>query len=500
MMKRRDFLLKSAQAGGAVLAAGLGGPAALAATGGRIVIPARAAGNTVAQTIVGLSYETDNLRDPRFFAASNTGLVESFKRLNPNGVLRLGGNTSDLATPAGFDGPLPVLHPLYRDRERIQPYYDVSPEAIDALAGFLDATGWRVIFGLNLRAGSPELVARFAAMARSRLGPRLLAIQLGNEANNYFKTYEDYKAAWDRVGAPLGRNGIAGPDSGANTDWVQRFGAEVPESLLLSRHYYREAAERGSLADILLHDDEFDREVAALADAARSHRHGFWLTETNSYYRGGRDGVSNAFASALWGLDYTLSAAFNGATGVCFQGGPRRSIESSLEGHNTGGRRSEAGADALLARIEAAASNYSPIGGDLDTGFAPRPLYYGLLCAQLLAGGRFHLLESANPLPGVRVYATEHGDGLRIVAINTSPTQARKLGFAGLRARAQVHAAPLQAPSLDARQSLKFGEDDRTLAPGTAWSLRYRSMPKVARDGTLDLALPAGSAVLLHAS
>lgn len=497
MMDRRDFLLKSARAGGAVLAAGLAGPAAHAAAAARIVIPAQAAGATVAQTIVGLSYETDNLRDPRFFAASNTGLVDSFKRLNPNGVLRLGGNTSDLAKPAGFDGPLPVLHPLYRDKARIQPYYDVSAEAIDALAGFLDATGWRVIFGINLRAGSPELVAQFAAMVRSRLGPRLLAIQLGNEANNYFKTYEDYKAAWDRVGAPLGRNGIAGPDSGANTDWVQRFGAEVPEALLLSRHYYREAAENGSLADILRHDDEFDREVATLADAARSHRHGFWLTETNSYYRGGRDGVSNTFASALWGLDYTLSAAFNGATGVCFQGGPRRSIESSLEGHNTGGRGGDAGNP--LAKIEAAASNYSPIGGDLETGFAPRPLYYGLLCAQQLAGGRFHVLEHANPLPGVRVYAIAHADGVRIVAINTG-AEARKLGFGGLPRRARVQAAPLHAPAIDARYAMAFGEDDHALAPGTAWSLRYRTMTPVTRNGTFDLALPAGSAVLLHLS
>lgn len=498
MMKRRDFLLKSAQAGGAVFAAGLAGPAALAAAGGRIVIPAQADSATVAQTIVGLSYETDNLRDPRFFAASNTGLVDSFKRLNPNGVLRLGGNTSDLAKPAGFDGPLPVLHPLYRDRARIQPYYEVSPEAIDALAGFLDATGWRVIFGINLRAGSPELAAQFAAMVRTRLGPRLLAIQLGNEANNYFKHYEDYKAEWDRVSAPLGRNGIAGPDSGANTDWVQRFGADVPQALLLSRHYYREAAENGSLADILKHDDEFDGEVATLADAARSHRHGFWLTETNSYYRGGRDGVSNTFASALWGLDYTLSAAFNGATGVCFQGGPRRSIESSLEGHNTGDRH--AVEDNPLAKIEAAASNYSPIGGDLDTGFAPRPLYYGLLCAQQLAGGRFHALDQGKLQPGVRVYATSHDDGMRIVAINASQNEARKLGFAGLRAKAGVKAAPLRAPAIDARYALAFGEGENALATGTAWSLRYRSMQAVGRDGTFDLALPAGSAILLHVS
>jgi hypothetical protein len=495
MLKRRSFIQ-----GMAAMALPLASSARALPTA-RIAMPARAAGPAVPHTIVSLSYETDNLREPRFFAAANTGLVDAFRRLNPHGVLRLGGNTSDLARPAGFDAPLPVLHPLYRNRERIQPYYDVTPAALDALAGFLDATGWKLIFGIDMRADSPELAAAYARMVRARLGSRLLAIQVGNEANNYFKTYAGYKAAWDRIAGPLGRTDIAGPDSGANTDWVQRFGHDVPESVLLSRHYYREAAERGSLGDILQHDGGFDREIATLARAARRHRHGFWLTETNSYYRGGRDGVSNAFASALWGLDFTLSAAFHGATGVCFQGGPRRSIESSLEGIDTGGRGAGGDGDGdIVARIEAAASNYSPIGGDLDTGFAPRPLYYGLLCAQLLAGGRFYELERADPLPGVRVYATAHGDGTRIVAINTSADTPRVLGFSGLPPRARVRAAPLRAPGLDARHALAFGADDRTLAPGTDWTLRFQDMPPVTRDGTLDFTLQAGSALLLHTS
>jgi hypothetical protein len=471
-------------------AAALALPAGAGAAPARIALPARATGRVVPSTIVGLSYETDVLRDPRFFAASNTALVALFRRVNPDGVLRLGGNTSDLALPAGFAGPLPVLHPLYRHRERVQPYYAVPDDALTALAGFLDATGWKVIFGLNLRADSAPLVAAYAARVRAALGPRLLALQIGNEANNYCKTYADYKSAWDRVAGPIDHGDVAGPDSGANTDWVQAFGHDVRAAPLLSRHYYREAAEHGSLDDILRHDADFDRDVALLAGAAGGHRHGFWLTETNSYYRGGRAGVSDAFVSALWGLDFTLSAAYHGAAGVCFQGGPRGSIESSLEGHDTGGRGA--------GGIAAASSNYSPIGGDLTTGFAPRPLYYGLLCARLLAGGRFHALDTAALLPDVRMYATAHDDGTRIVAINASRTDARQLRVARLPARAAVRAAPLAAPGVAARAALVFGTDDRTLVPGTDWSLRYRALPPVPPDGVLDVALPAGSAMLLH--
>jgi hypothetical protein len=462
----------------------------------RIIIPRETTGATVAPTLASLSYETDNLVDPNFFAATNTGLVAMFKKLNPQGVLRLGGNTSDLARPAGFTGKLPVLHPLYREKHRVQPYYDVTPQALTALAGFLDATGWKVIFGLNMRADSPELVATFAKMARDRLGSRILALQIGNEANNYFKTYEAYKAAWDRLSAPIGRADIAGPDSGANTDWVQRFSRDVPDAVLLSRHYYREAAERGSLQDILRHDAEFDREIATCAQAGRRHKHGFWLTETNSYYRGGLDGVSNAFAAALWGLDYILSAAFNGTTGVCLQGGPRKSIESSLEGHGTGGK----GRDVkdVIGRIDAVTANYSPIGGDLSTGFAARPIFYGALAAQQFANSRFHILERSDGDGELRVFAASGDDGMRIAIINASPNQARTLSLSGLVAGAKVESAPLTAPSLTSRDKLGFGVDDRTLTPNAPWSLRYRTLRAVNGKGTIDLSVPAGSAMLLR--
>lgn len=44
---------------------------------------------------LGLSYETVQLADPSFFAADNRELVSLFKALSPNGVLRLGGNSSE---------------------------------------------------------------------------------------------------------------------------------------------------------------------------------------------------------------------------------------------------------------------------------------------------------------------------------------------------------------------------------------------------------------------
>ena len=46
---------------------------------------------------VGLSYEVQQLSDPAFFSAQNSGLIREFKALSSTGVLRLGGNTSEFA-------------------------------------------------------------------------------------------------------------------------------------------------------------------------------------------------------------------------------------------------------------------------------------------------------------------------------------------------------------------------------------------------------------------
>lgn len=352
----------------------------------RISLPRRALGPEIPQSLSSLSYETVNLTDPEFFSPTNRDLIAAFRRLNPNGVLRLGGNTTDRAIFEGFDGVLPVLHPLHFNKGRIQPYYGVSELAIERLAGFLDATGWRVIFGINLRADSSALAAHMRDVAVKKLGDRLLAFQIGNEANNFYNSYDAYFERWKAVQDSQVWLKIAGPDSGANTDWVERFSTDIPQSILLSRHYYRGPAPDGSLADVLKHDSSFEAELASLMPAATRHPMGLWLTETNSYYYGGLDGVSNAFASTLWGLNFMLSAASVGLRGLCFHGGPRSAIDNSLEGFRTS--RTEGANLEVAAARRLAASNYSPISGDMQVGFGPTPLFHAMHCVTQLAGAR----------------------------------------------------------------------------------------------------------------
>jgi hypothetical protein len=60
-------------------------------------IPKEATGPHMPIDFVGLSYEVQQLADPSFFSAQNSGLIHDFKALSSTGVLRLGGNTSEFA-------------------------------------------------------------------------------------------------------------------------------------------------------------------------------------------------------------------------------------------------------------------------------------------------------------------------------------------------------------------------------------------------------------------
>jgi hypothetical protein len=67
----------------------------------------------------GLSYEAAQLANPSFFSAENKALIEMFRRLGPQGVLRIGGGTSEFTVftteePAG-PPPFDAVGP---DRQR----------------------------------------------------------------------------------------------------------------------------------------------------------------------------------------------------------------------------------------------------------------------------------------------------------------------------------------------------------------------------------------------
>jgi hypothetical protein len=158
-------------------------------------IPKDATGPHMPIDFVGLSYEVQQLADPSFFSAQNSGLIREFKALSSTGVLRLGGNTSEFAYwKPKPDSPEPE-HPQVREvvGEPKARYYALTIEAVRDLAEFLQSTGWTCVYGTGMGTNTPGRAAEEAVFVAETLGDRLQYFQIGNEADLFDRHLRDPK-------------------------------------------------------------------------------------------------------------------------------------------------------------------------------------------------------------------------------------------------------------------------------------------------------------------
>ncbi len=299
-------------------------------------IPAEADGPQMPPDFVGLSYEVQQLVDPSFFSAKNSGLIRAFRDLFPRGVLRLGGNTSEFGywkpTP---DSPEPE-HPKIREviGEPKASYYPVTAEAVRNLAEFLKATGWNCIYGIGMGTNTPALAAEQAVFVSRTLGERLQYFQIGNEVDMFDRHLRDpktwsartYLAEWlamaRAVAARVPDAKFGMPDVASDVRWLTEIAAEWPKIenpphvTTLTHHYYFGGPATNPAVNIpnLLMAATMAKvqRTADTATAAADTMHArVRMTEGNTCYRGGKPGVSDVFAAALWSADYSLLLASN---------------------------------------------------------------------------------------------------------------------------------------------------------------------------------------------
>ena len=444
-MRRRDLLLCMSSV--ALYGAHAFGQATAAPPLRLTVSPQRVIGS-IPENFMGLSYESAVLSDPSFFAGSNAELVAFFRRLGSAGVLRLGGNTSAYTewtpdahggAPGAEDLPGPDTGGKRPARRA------VTPEAIRNLRGFADATGWTVIYGLNLATASPESAAREARAVMDALGPKLIAFQIGNEPDLFHKNgvrppdygFDQYADEWLRyaaaVRASVPNAVFAGPDIAGQDAWLagfaQRFGGNVR---LLSDHYYAEGPPDDPAMTIAYLLAPGNRRLASLLAGIKQARAAapetpFRLTETNSCYKGGKTGVSNTFASALWGAELMGELAIAGVSGVNFHGG----------GHGL----------------------YTPISGTRANGFEARPLYYGmLLFAQAGSGALVACaLDAPGSAPPVSAFCVKSANGaLRVLLFNKGDAD-RIVNIDPGRPMRVERLLRLIAPALDSTDGVTLG-------------------------------------------
>src|ERR1700726_1045188 len=299
-------------------------------------IPRDATGPHMPIDFVGLSYEVRQLADPTFFSAQNSGLIREFKALSLTGVLRLGGNTSEFAYwKPKPDSPEPE-HPQVREvvGEPKAQYYAVTPQAVRNLAEFLQATGWTCVYGIGMGTNTPARAAEEAIFVAETLGDRLQYFQIGNEADLFDRHLRDpqtwsaktYLQEWlslsraIAVRVPAAKFGM--PDVAGAVSWLTESADQwasvqsPPQVTTLTHHYYFGGPATNPEVNIpnLLKPATMQKvqNTANIATAAAGKIGArVRMTEGNTCYRGGKPGVSDVFAAALWSADYSLRLANN---------------------------------------------------------------------------------------------------------------------------------------------------------------------------------------------
>ncbi len=430
--------------------------------------------NTIlSANFIGLGYEMSSAARLGLLSTRNEPYVRLLRNLGPGGVLRFGGIVAD------FTSYVPDGEFAAEAKHTV-----VTGGSLRQLRGFLDATGWSTIWSVNFGRGSlDEAIAEARDVSRI-LGPKLLAIELGNEVENYGHgtaplrpppySYDTYRAEYTRwrtamLAAVPGLR-FAAPDSAASVEWVERMAADAHahtpgDVQLLTTHYYRGGQKLGTAGQLLQPDAELKSNLVRLREASRKSGIPWRMCETNSFYGGGRPGVSDTLAGALWTLDYMLLLAQYGCAGV--------NIETGVN---------------QLGFI----SSYSPVqddGAGRNTAGAP---YYGMLAFAVAAAGVSNVF-AVEPLgggTGVTAYALGSGERVRsVVLINKSADANARVSLAGLHMHGAT-AMRLTGPSLDSKTGVTFG--------GAAVAVNGEWTPGRTEPVAGDVLVPPGNAVVIR--
>lgn len=371
---------------------------------------------------------------------------------------------------------------------------------IAAIARVTHDLNAELMLGINLEADNPRLAGVEARALVNGIGGRFIrSLQIGNEPSLYssFPYYRtssgqhifsraltwgvpDYLGQYRVIRQALPRVPLSGPDLG-DAYWMgQLDGILRAEPRIFEVTFHRYAGNRcyglprtqyyASVANLLGRADSegLAASIAPYVGIANAHGDGLRVDELNTEACGGKAGVSDTFASALWMLDALFAMAGAGADGVNIQTYPSASYRlfSFVRRHHR-----------WSARV--------------------LPDYYGLLMFAQAAPPGAELLHIwgrvADPL---RVWATRAGATTRVMLINDSESASYR--FRVLAPRGVASVTRLQAPSAFARGHVSLGGESfgaRTttgLLEGASTLTQVRS-----RHGAYTLRLSPASAALL---
>jgi hypothetical protein len=479
-MNRRTFLTRSAGlVSAAITPSSFTGALQVASSEPRVRVTLDP-GKTLAvipSDFMGLGYEISSVARLGLLSAHNSVYVQLVRTLGTNGVIRVGGNTADYASYSATG--------QVRSSPEGKAGSVVNDFVLRDLGSFLDATGWKLIWALNLGTGSMEnAIAEAKAVAAASKG-NLLAFEIGNEPDLFPRreghrhadySYDDYLREYrtfrDALRKAIPNIAFAGPDVAVATDWVAKFAADEGNDIkLLTHHYYREGQNPTSTIDKLLHTDpKLAPTLAKLNAASESSGVSYRICETNSFSGGGKPGVSDTLAAALWVLDFMFVLASAGCAGV--------NMETGVNQHGF-------------------ISSYSPISDDEQGHYWAAAEYYGMLAFAQSGAGR--IIRSSIDVGdrNITAHATQStNDRTVVTVINKEPSSDVVVDIdsrqsASFRRGSLVR---LSGPSVESKSGVSLGS--ASVSIGGLWK-PTRTEAVVATNRTLQLRVPSASAAIV---
>jgi hypothetical protein len=182
------------------------------------------------------------------------------------------------------------------------------------------------------------------------------------------------------------------------------------------------------------------------------------MTEGNTCYRGGKPGVSDVFAAALWAADYSLLLASNDYSGVNLHGGTEKSVANSVGGSLPGDALLQANGETPEQIAAHPHPFYTPIAA-FGSDYLLEPVAYGLKFAGSFSNGMLLNTDFSTRLQAAGVNATAYAAKLpdgqtSVILLNKDAVADLEVeldftpGFSG-----KVETETLHAPALDSREA-----------------------------------------------
>ena len=274
-----------------------------------------------------------------------------------------------------------------------------------------------------------------------------------------------------------------------NAAWTASFAHDFggdPRIVLVTQHEYPARSGRGITdaaagCDKLLSPEllkTYEAFYREFVPAALSNGLSYRLEEANSFSNGGAAGVSDAFAAALWGLDYLYWWAVHGAAGINF---------------HTGG---------YVPGTEPRAPMKYAVFWNAGEGYAARPVAYPLKAFDLAGHGQLIPIRvSSNNLLNLASYAVLARDGALFLTLINKEHGSRhpdtEVSFSPGPAYQRAQVMYLTAPGSDvtARSGLTLG--GAAIDAQGNWNGAWTRLPAPSDNGQFKLQVPAATAAVM---